>query len=133
MCSFGYELDIGKLTDEERNQIKEQIAHHRELEPLIRDGEFYRLLSPFTGNICSWELVSAGRHRAYVMAAFQSTTAAAPAQYLRLQGLDPNARYHIVQLGITLGGDTLMNAGLPLVMPFGDYTCVAFDFIRVED
>ena len=130
MCSYGYELDIGQLTDEERNQIKDQIAHHRELEALIRDGEFYRLQNPFTGNICAWELVSADCDRAYVMVAFKTTMAAAPAQYLRLQGLDANGKYRVVQMGITVSGDTLMNAGIPIVMPFGDYTVLAFDIIQ---
>lgn len=133
MCSFGYELDIGALTQEEREQIKQQVAHHRELEPLICDGEFYRLLSPFAGNVCAWELVSADRSRAYALAAFQTTNAAPPAQYLRLQGLDPDARYRVEQLGITLNGDTLMHAGLPLAMPFGDYTVAAFDLVKAED
>ena len=129
MCSFGYELDIGTLTENEREQIKQQTAHHRELEPLIQDGDFYRLLSPFAGNICAWELVSADRGRAYVMAAFQNTMANPTARYLRLQGLDPNAKYHVRQLDITLSGDTLMHAGLPLVMPFEDHAVVAFDLI----
>lgn len=133
ICSFGYELDIGALTENEREQIKRQTAHHRELEPLIRDGEFYRLLSPFSGNICAWELVSADRSRAYAMAAFQNTMANPTAQYLRLQGLDPGAKYLVKQLGITLSGDTLMNAGLPLVMPFEDHAVVAFDLICQED
>ena len=133
MCSFGYELDIGALTQEEREQIKQQVAHHRELEPLICDGEFYRLLSPFAGNVCAWELVSADRSRAYALAAFQTTNAAPPAQYLRFRGLDPDARYRVEQLGITLNGDTLMHAGLPLAMPFGDYTVAAFDLVKAED
>lgn len=133
ICSFGYELDIGKLTDAERELIKQQTAHHRELEPLIYEGEFYRLLSPFTGEICAWELVAADYSRAYVMAAYQSNCASPAYQYLRLQGLDPNAQYYVKQLGVTLSGDTLMHAGLPLKKPFGDYMTIAFDLVRAED
>ncbi len=133
ICSFGYELDIGALTDGERELIKEQTAHHRELEPLIVDGEFYRLLSPFAGDICAWELVARDYSRAYVMAAFPVTCAAPAFRYLQLQGLDPNAKYRVKQLDVTVSGDTLMHAGLPLKKPFGDYMTMAFDLIRVDD
>ena len=102
------------------------------LEPLLRDGEYYRLSSPFAGNICAWELVSDDRSRAYVMAGWQTPMANPTAQDLRLQGLDPEARYHVEQLGLTLSGATLMNAGLPLRMPFEAYPVVAFDLVRME-
>lgn len=133
ICSFGYELDIGALTEEERELIKQQTAHHRELEPLIVDGEFYRLLSPFSGDICAWELVSADCSRAYVMAAFPNTCAAHASRYLCLQGLDPKAKYHVKQLDVTLSGDTLMHAGLPLKKPFGDYMTMTFDLIKTKN
>ena len=132
MCNYGYELDIGRLSDGEREQIAAQTAHHRVLEPLLRDGEYYRLSSPFAGNICAWELVSDDRSRAYVMAGWQTPMANPTAQYLRLQGLDPEVRYHVEQLGLTLSGATLMNAGLPLRMPFEAYPVVAFDLVRME-
>ena len=133
MCNYGYELDIGRLSEEERRQIAAQTAHHRALELLLRDGEFYRLSSPFSGNVCAWELVSADQSRAYVMAGWQMPVANPTAQYLRLQGLDPEARYRVEQLGLTLSGATLMNAGLPLQMPFEAYPVVAFDLVRAEN
>lgn len=132
MCNYGYELDIGRLSEEERGQIAAQTAHHRVLEPLLRDGEFYRLLSPFAGNFCAWELVARDRSRAYVMAARQTPAPNPTAHYLRLQGLDPEASYLVEQLGLTLRGATLMNAGLPLQMPFESYPVVAFDLVRTE-
>lgn len=131
MCNYGYELDIGRLSDEERAQITEQTKRHRTLEPLIAEGEYYRLLSPFDGAFCAWELAT--KDRAYVMVAQQRSLPNAPTCRLRLQGLDPNARYRVEQLDLTLGGDTLMNVGLPMRMPFNPYPVLTFDLIRVEE
>ena len=66
------------------------------------------------------------------MAGFQTPKANPTAQYLRLQGLDPDARYRVEQLDLTLSGATLMNAGLPLRMPFEAYPVVAFDLLCAE-
>lgn len=45
--TFGYELDVNKLPEKEQEQIKEQIAFRKQYEKLIREGTFYRLVSPF--------------------------------------------------------------------------------------
>lgn len=131
MCNYGYELDIGRLSEDERAQIIEQTKRHRMLEPLIAEGEYYRLLSPFDGAFCAWELATV--QRAYVMVAQQRPLPNSPTYRLRLQGLDPQARYRVEQLDLTLGGDTLMNVGLPMHMPFSAYPVLTFDLIRVEE
>ena len=43
--TFGYELDITKLPEEERKLIPEQTAMYHKYHELIRDGEYYRILS----------------------------------------------------------------------------------------
>lgn len=133
MCNYGYELDIGRLSEDERAQIVEQTKRHCMLEPLIANGEYYRLLSPFDGPFCAWELVSEAKDRAYLMVAQQRSLPNPSTHYVRAQGLDPQARYCVEQLGVTLGGDTLMNVGLPMAMPFGVYPVLTFDIVRVKE
>ena len=48
--TFGYELDLNLLTEEEQYQVKEQIRFMKEHRKLIQQGRFYRLISPFEGN-----------------------------------------------------------------------------------
>ena len=129
MCNYGYELNIGNLSDEERELIKVQTARHRELEPLVKDGTFYRIRNPFDTRACAWELVSEDKKQAYVMFAFKTAAPNPKPDYLKLCGLDSDRIYTVKQLGIKLSGSTLMNAGIPLLQWYGDYQSAAFDII----
>ena len=133
MCNFGYEFSIGMLAEEEKEQIKEQVAKHRELESLISRGNYYRLKSPFESNLCVWQLVSEDRSRAYVCAAFQTTVPNPKGEYVRLMGLDENKQYRILPWDVIAGGDSLMHAGIPLIQPGGwDHKVLAFDIQEIE-
>ncbi len=127
MCNFGYELDLGLLSEEERATIAAQVVEHRELEPLIRFGDYYRINSPFLGDTAAWELVSVDKTRAYAMFAFQHTAHVRDFEYLRLKGLDPEKRYLVKEMGKTYSGATLMNLGLPIPTPYTDYSTLVFN------
>lgn len=129
MCNYGYELNIGMLSDEERSQIRSQIERHKQLEPLVKDGTFYRIRSPFDSRACCWSLVSEDKSRAYVMFAYKTAAPTPLPDYLKLCGLDENRKYKINPLGITLSGSTLMKAGIPLLQPQCDYSVLSFDLI----
>lgn len=43
--TFGYELDITRISDDERAQIPEQIAWYKAYHSLIRKGEYSRITS----------------------------------------------------------------------------------------
>lgn len=47
--NFGYEMDLGKLSDEDQNSVKEQIALYKKYRETIQKGQFTRLMSPFEG------------------------------------------------------------------------------------
>ena len=127
MCSFGYEFDVGKLTQEEKDQIKAQIVKHRQLEDMVNDGTYYRLRSPFESDFCAWQLVSEDRNSSFVMFAYKAVIPQPMPQYMTLQGLDPDKKYKVEQLGITLTGATLMNVGIPIRQPQQDYATLVFD------
>ena len=107
MCNYGYELAVGQLASEEKTMIREQVRKHRRLDEMIQRGIFYRLCSPFTGNLCAWQMVSEDQKR--------------------LQGLRKDGQYKVEPLGITAGGETLMRAGIPVIAPQRDYTAFAFE------
>ncbi len=128
--SFGYELDVGKLSQQERETIKAQIQKHRELEELINFGEFYRLRSPFTSDCCAWQLVSEDRAKSFVMFAWKTSYVQPAPQYLKLRGLDEQKQYRIPQLDVVRSGAVLMNVGVALVEPsLTDYPSLTLDLI----
>ncbi len=64
--TFGYELDLNKLTEEEIAQVKEQIRFMKRYRGLIQFGDFYRLSSPFEKNVTAWMVVSGDKREAVV-------------------------------------------------------------------
>ena len=52
--TFGYELNLMKLSEEEKQEIREQIAEYKSYAPIIQNGLYYRLSNPTTEEICAW-------------------------------------------------------------------------------
>ena len=64
--TFGYELDLNKLTDQEKEEVKQQVKFFKAHRETIFNGRFYRLLSPFEGNETCWMIVSNDQKTALV-------------------------------------------------------------------
>ena len=43
---FGYEMDLGKLSDEETELVQQQIRQFKKIRSTIHFGDLYRLRSP---------------------------------------------------------------------------------------
>lgn len=115
--TFGYELDITKLPDEEIETMKKQVRFMKKYRRLIQQGTFYRLKSPFEGNSSAWMVVSEDRSEG--LAAYFRMLEPAQGKFERiyLNGLKENALYQVeeqsganMQFG-THYGDELMYAG----------------------
>ena len=44
---FGYELDLNKLSDEEFDKVKGEVALYKELSPVIREADYSRIKSVY--------------------------------------------------------------------------------------
>ncbi|MCI8553825.1 MAG: alpha-galactosidase [Clostridiales bacterium] len=130
-ASFGYELNPLHLTDEERAEIRNQTALYKRIAPLVVEGDFYRLISPFEADGCAWMFVSPDRRRAFAIYVQKLSKPAWPQDRLRLQGLDPDARYRIEELDGVFYGDELMYAGLALPRLF-DFESVSYTLERLD-
>ena len=116
--TFGYELDITRLPEEELETMKKQIAFMKKHRDLIQKGTFYRLLSPFEGTSSAWMVVSEDRSEA--LAAYFRVMQPANGKFERiyLKGLDAAEKYTVQeQFGAEMqygdfGGDELMYAGM---------------------
>ncbi len=110
--AFGYELDLSKLPENEKQEICEQIKFMKEYRALLQYGTFYRLASPFEGNTMAWMVVSSDRKTAIVGYYRILQRVMAPFERIKLCGLDPEYAYHVSLHEYTVYGDELMQAGL---------------------
>ena len=110
--TFGYELDLDKLSTEEQNKIIKQVEFMKEYRELIQFGTFYRLKSPFEGNETIWMVVSKDKNTAIV--GYYRTLQEVNVGYRRIKllGLDPNKEYYNSIHQTIHYGDELMNLGL---------------------
>ena len=109
--TFGYELDLNRLTDEELNEVKEQVRFMKQYRRLIQFGTFYRLQSPFENNVAGWMVVSADKKEAIAGRYKILNGANQPFARMYLKGLDENTKY-LVNGNETHYGDELMHCGM---------------------
>ena len=148
--SFGYELDLGKLTDEECEQVKEQIAAFKELYDVLQNGRYYRLSDPARQpRYTAWQTVT--EKEALVNLVITHTEANSRPLHICLRGLEEDALYRVESLrlygttstpesgpagadgyaGAVYSGSTLMYAGYTLPQLVGDYPSVQLHLVRV--
>lgn len=110
--TFGYELDLNKLTEEEIKEVKEQITFMKEYREVLQFGTFYRLKSPFEGNETVWMVTNEDSTLAIVGYYRVLNGVNQPYSRVRLQGLNPDMIYENVWNHTENYGDELMNYGL---------------------
>ena len=124
--TYGYELDLLQLPDEEIAEIRKLNAKVRDVQELLFYGTFYRLLSPFAGNRTAWMSVSEDKREAMVTHVHTLGQPNPKDVLLRLRGLDPDLDYVDVKTGEVYGGDELMLHGIIVKKPWGDYSSQQF-------
>ena len=128
--TFGYELNPALLSDEEKQQIREQIASYKKYERLINEGTYWRLSDPLHDEIAAWMSVSKEQDRALVSVVRLMAEANQAAVYVRLRGLKPEAVYLEEYSGKQYSGAALMHTGI--VLPFFTHEYEAYQFSFVE-
>ena len=126
--TFGYELDVTKIPEEDRKQIPGQIAMYHQYNDLVREGDYYRIAS-YSANhrFDCWQVVSEDRKESLVTFVQVLNIPNSKSRRILLKGLDEDLRYkvHFVQdtdaEAKVYSGDTLMKAGLLMPNPWGDF------------
>ncbi len=137
--TFGYELVLGKMTPEELEVVKEQVAFMKKHRRLIQiEGTFIRLLSPFEHNEAGWIVVSKDRGEAVALYFQRLNKVNGSWVRFKLAGLDP-ARLYTVSYEVCREkksyrayGDELMNVGIPvdridLYREGGDFAAILYE------
>ncbi len=132
--NFGYEMDLGKLSAQEQEEVKAQTALYKELRPLIQFGTFTRLMSPFAGtcNETAWSFMAEDGSKVALMYFKNLAEPSTKLRRLCLSDLDPQAcyqvRHHLIPKALSVnpyaqdfnlegevfGGRELMEYGLTM-------------------
>ncbi len=130
--NFGYELDITKLPESEKEIIKEQVKLYKEIRETIQFGKCYRLSSPFENNDVAWMFISKDCEE--IIVSFVRTLAKPNPKFvsLKLVGLDESSDYEILGENMIVGGDELMNIGLNVPELKGDYQAKMWRLKKVK-
>ncbi|WP_374049835.1 alpha-galactosidase [Neobacillus sp. PS3-34] len=129
--NLGYELDLTKLSKEEKEEIKQQINFYKEIRHLVQFGQFYRLISPFEGNMAAWSFVSEDQQEVVVWLYKILAQPNEPLYCLPLKGLNPGFQYVQIETGKAFGGDELMYSGLAIPIQRGDFASACWRFEKV--
>lgn len=140
--TFGYELDLLKLGEEDKAEIRRQIAFMKEKRDLIQKGTFYRLKSPFEGNETAWMIVSEDQKKALVGYYRVMQPVNVGFKRLKLKGLKEDTCYKVSGYDYDCYGDELMQVGMTLsdsasgvwkkgVNDKGDFQAEVFEIVAV--
>lgn len=119
--TFGYELNPEKLSEEEKEEIKEQLKQYRKYAGLIQQGDYYRLSNPFEDAYAAWMFVSEDRKQALLNVVMLEIHGNMTVNYVKLKGLEPDAVYEDAKSGKCYYGSALMGAGMPMPVEMGEY------------
>ena len=131
--TFGYELNLMKLSEEEKQEIREQIAEYKSYAPIIQNGLYYRLSDPTTGEICAWEFVHTDekeQSKVLLNIVMQVIHGNMTVNYVKLQGLEETAVYREEKSGKRYTGAALMYGGMPLPIEPGEYQAYQYCFVK---
>ncbi|MBO6162250.1 MAG: alpha-galactosidase [Eubacterium sp.] len=134
--TFGYELDITRLSEEELRQVSEQVQLYHQVNDLVREGDFYRIksvsaLSKNKNDRPSYAWMSVARDKSEALLSYVQVRGGANerSEVLYLAGLDPEAVYTLPD-GRVFGGDWLMQAGFVTDKIWGDGASSLYHFTR---
>jgi len=153
--TFGYELDITKIPEDERRAIPEQVGIYHRFNEIIREGDYYRIArnAEKNGYYDAWMSVLKDKSRALVTYVQCRAYPGGKGRVIGLKGLDPSSVYEIKLVGSddenslycsrskkdaweslapgNLSGSSLMNAGLIMPNLPGDYAQITLEINRI--
>lgn len=119
--AFGYELALGKLSQEEKEEIKQQVQQYKKYAELIGQGTYYRLSNPYEEEKAAWMFVAKDQKTALLSVVMQEIHGNMTVSYVKLRGLKPEAVYENVENGEKRKGSVWMNGGIPIPVVMKEY------------
>jgi len=110
--NFGYELNLAKMTDEEKEETIRQVNLYKEIRSTVLFGDLYRLSENTASNCYAWMYISEDKDTAVVTAAVMRGIPNPRKERIYLKGLEENAVYDVS--GKLYYGSNLMYHGLDI-------------------
>lgn len=118
--SFGYELDLSKLSEEDKAETRRQITVYNENWELFQSGSYYRLNSPMENHdYTAWSYVSKDQRKASLSVIYTDLHGNPKPVRVKLKGLKKDASYDVD--GTVYTGAALMRGGLLIPKPSCNY------------
>ena len=118
--SFGYELDLSKLSEEDKAEARRQITVYNENWELFQSGSYYRLNSPMENHdYTAWSYVSKDQRKASLSVIYTDLHGNPKPVRVKLKGLKKDASYDVD--GTVYTGAALMRGGLLIPKPSCNY------------
>lgn len=130
---FGYELDLTKLSSEEKQEVAAQVEFYKKIRQTVQYGEFYRLQNPFEQNIASWEFVSKNQQEVLLFINRRLANAQPEFHEVRLVGLSEEKLYQNQIDGKVYSGSELMTIGLYFPDFYGDFQTELIHFMSIDE
>ncbi|SFR79672.1 alpha-galactosidase [Streptococcus equinus] len=129
MGNLGYELDLTSLPESDKEVIAVQVAHYKDIRPVVQFGKQYRLINPEAGsNEVAVEFVY--EDKVVVTYVRTLSTIETIETTLKLKGLEEEALYCLQGTDQVFSGAELMYAGLTAILPQGDYLSKQYYFVK---
>ena len=120
MGNLGYELDLTSLSQSEKELIKAQVSHYKQLRPIVQFGQHYRLINP---DEVSNEVAVQFNYQDNVLVTYVRIQSQIETMEttLKLKDLEEGRLYQLVGSGQVYSGAELIYAGLTMSLVQGDY------------
>ena len=129
--TFGYELDVTKISQEDQDMIPKQVAMYHKYNDLVRNGDYYRIATMMEDPTYDCTMVVAKDKSEALVTYIQ--VMARPNFHSRriyLKGLNETANYLWEETGEIYSGAAYMNAGISIGGLWGDYKGKLIHLIR---
>ena len=129
--TFGYELNLGILSEEEKEEIKNQVKEYKKYAELIQNGDYYRLSNPQKDEIGAWAFVSQDKDEVLVNVVMLKIHGNMTVNYVTIPGIRPDKFYKEQKSGQIYSGSALTEAGIPIPIENSEYLAYQFYFKQI--
>ena len=129
--TFGYELNLAKISDAEKEEIKEQVKAYKKYAGLIKNGDYYRLTNPFIDETASWAFVAEDKSEALISSILLEMHGNMTPVYVPVYGLERNCLYRDEETRIVYPSNVLEEMGLPVTEKLGHFESYQWHLVRV--
>ena len=127
--TFGYELDITKIPEEDRVLIPEQTVTYNKYRHLLQQGEYYRIASYRENHKYDcWALSSQDKKEVLVTYVQVLGVPNSHSRKVFLRGFDPKTTYRLEGTEETYTGEMLMKGGFLMKDFWGDFKSRLYHF-----